>query len=371
MMKRIDDFRSKKRIDLEIIRIIAVVFVMINHTSTNGFVIEKVHNNSIVYLSFLFIVSLSRVAVPLFFMVSGALLIKKEESIKDVVKKRVFRYAIIILLFSVIQYFLMRLWGYTEYEVKNVWEFLSTIYVKPFIIPYWFLYAYLGLMILLPFLRKMVRAMSKNDFKYLIILHLLLFVALQVFEYFTDIGRINLSIPFACEVSFFFFILGYYIESLFTLNKKVYLLLVVFSIISVSLLTLMVNWNITRNGDYLNLENYNYSSSLIIFPTVLIYVTANKFSKFFDNKRRLRSILVWVGGTTFGIYLMENVFERLCADVYFISQKFVHPFFSWFLWIFCSFFIGALLVSVFNVFRILKKRVVQAICSRISNEKSL
>ena len=151
-------------------------------------------------------------------------------------------------------------------------------------------------------------------------------------------------------------------------SKKSIFLLIVFSIVSVLLLTFMENWKSSRNGECLNLD---YSSALILFPTVLIYITAGKVSKFFDNKLRLRRILVWVGGTTFGIYLLEGLFERLCADVYFISQKFIHPFFSWILWIICSFFIGVLLVSVFNIAKNLMKRVVRVVCERNVNKKSL
>ena len=74
---------KKKRVDLEIIRIVAILFVMINHTATNGFVLEKMHQSSFQYIMLLCLASVARVAVPLFFMVSGALLLKKEESKKS------------------------------------------------------------------------------------------------------------------------------------------------------------------------------------------------------------------------------------------------------------------------------------------------
>ena len=346
-----DRISNKKRVDFEIIRIIAILFVMINHTSTNGFVREKVHENSIMYVAFLAIASLARVAVPLFFMISGALLVKKEESLKRVLVNRVAKYVVIILAFSIIQYVLMMYWGMEGYRVNNILEFFSKIYVKEFVTPYWFLYAYLGLMIMLPFLRKMVKNMSRSDFKYLIVLHVLFFGVFQVFEYFTGLGRINISIPFACETSIFYFILGYYADNYFIMRKKTALWLTVLAIISVAILTFMVYWKILINGDYMNLANYSYSSALIVFPTFLIFT----FMKYFNNKinqeSKLYKALVWIGGTTFSIYLLEGVFERLASDSYFLSLKLLPPIFSWLLWVGCSFVCGVLLVSVYKLIR--------------------
>lgn len=43
-------------------------------------------------------------AVPVFFMVTGALLLHKEEPLLLVLQKRVFRFLIVLLLIAVVQY---------------------------------------------------------------------------------------------------------------------------------------------------------------------------------------------------------------------------------------------------------------------------
>ncbi len=243
----------------------------------------------------------------------------------------------------------MMYWGQEQYRVDSALDFLVGIYSKPFIIPYWFLYAYLGVMIMLPFLRKMVKHMKKNDFKYLIIIHLVLFAALQILEYFTNMDRINISVPLACEIPIFFFIMGYYFENVFEYNKTKYLLISLISVAAVGILTYMVYWKVTGSNDYLNSDSYAYSSALILFPTVFLFITAKKISYVLEIRPKLASVIVWIGGTTFGIYLLEGVFERAASDSYFLSNRFLPPLLSWLIWVLLSFLVGCLAVSAYKL----------------------
>ncbi len=86
---------KKKLVHLEAFRILAIYLVMFNHTDKNGFFFFTVAQASPFYGLYLFISIACKFAVPLFYMVSGALLLKKEESIGVVYKKRFLRMLII------------------------------------------------------------------------------------------------------------------------------------------------------------------------------------------------------------------------------------------------------------------------------------
>ena len=100
---------------------------------------------------------------PTFFMISGALLLEKDESIGDIYKKRVSRIFAALLIFSLFQY---------SRQISNntapaqLSYFIEHFYTDPIIIPYWFLYQYISFLIILPFLRKMVRRMERRDYIY-------------------------------------------------------------------------------------------------------------------------------------------------------------------------------------------------------------
>ena len=76
----------EKNYNLEILRVIAclcVLLIHISNTYSRGF--EEISRSS--YMFSLIINSVSRIAVPIFFMLSGALLIKANLDLKKCVKR--------------------------------------------------------------------------------------------------------------------------------------------------------------------------------------------------------------------------------------------------------------------------------------------
>lgn len=77
----------EKKLHLEFLRIIAIMLVIFNHTGEKGFLLYTIARDSVLYEFYLFSSIACKVAVPLFWMISGALLINKEESISVIYKK--------------------------------------------------------------------------------------------------------------------------------------------------------------------------------------------------------------------------------------------------------------------------------------------
>ena len=69
--------KPKRKIYLDFLRIIAIFMVLFNHTGTSGFVLFTVTQRSALYPFYLFNAILIKIAVPLFFMISGVLLLGK------------------------------------------------------------------------------------------------------------------------------------------------------------------------------------------------------------------------------------------------------------------------------------------------------
>ena len=87
----------KKRIlYLDIIKVFALLFVIFNHTDDiliSSYMYIRIIHNSLFYLS--------KSAVPLFFMVSGALLIDKNDSIQKLTN-RIVRVLISLIIITII-----------------------------------------------------------------------------------------------------------------------------------------------------------------------------------------------------------------------------------------------------------------------------
>ena len=75
---------------LDVLRIIAIVFVLFNHTNGYGFFLFSTVENTGAYIISLILSVVCKCAVPIFFMVSGRLLMEREESLRIILKKEYF-----------------------------------------------------------------------------------------------------------------------------------------------------------------------------------------------------------------------------------------------------------------------------------------
>ena len=157
-------------IEYDIIKIIAVVMVIYIHTTTDGFFLFSLYyepntSSSWQYWTYMIPSVISQIAVPLFFMVSGALLLGKEESIRSVWKHRISKYSVVLVLVSLLYYVLYSV--RTGYSLDFI-HFLRLVYFGSAAAHLWFLYSYLGYLIILPFLRYVAKGLSRNSVFYLL-----------------------------------------------------------------------------------------------------------------------------------------------------------------------------------------------------------
>ena len=71
---------ARKCLDIELMRILAAFFVIFNHTGTTAFFLFPFYDvHTVSYWGCLFLSVFCKFSVPLFFMISGALLLDREE----------------------------------------------------------------------------------------------------------------------------------------------------------------------------------------------------------------------------------------------------------------------------------------------------
>ena len=90
----------------DILRILAIYLVAFNHTGDRGYMLFADSAGSALYFPYMAFSVLCKIAVPIFFMISGALLLPKEESFKQLFQKRVLRMAVVLILVSIPYYYI-------------------------------------------------------------------------------------------------------------------------------------------------------------------------------------------------------------------------------------------------------------------------
>ena len=314
---------KEKRLDFEALRLLAIFGVVFNHTQDRGFTLYQLENCSpINYNGSLLLGILCKVAVPLFFLVSGGLLLHREEPIRVVLKKRVLRMLTVLVLFSGILYLFWTHWGYVEQP--GLRDFLTRLWSSGVSIPYWYLYAYLGLLLMLPLLRPMVRAMSNMTFLYLAGLHVVLYCVLSPIALALGLGTMHPDLlAVLAEPYLFYFLMGYYLAHRFdwSLVKKRHLLgLWVLAAAAVLGMLLLARQGMARWGSV----SFDYLRSLMVLPVVAIYATVHLCFANHTPPNWFKRLLTELGGCVFGTYLLEGILRHYLGFVFEALEPRIH-----------------------------------------------
>lgn len=299
---------KEKRLDFELLRIIAICLVVFNHTENRGFSLYLVEGGSFFNnVASLLLAIICKIAVPLFLMVSGGLLLHKEEPISVVLKKRVLRMAVTTVLFSGILYFFWVRWGYAQ--EPGVYDFARRVWSEGISEPYWYLYGYTALMLLLPLLRPLVRGMGDSAFVYLMVLHVLMGLS-QPVGYLLGLGTVNpdFYLPFI-EQNLFYFIMGYYFCHRFhweRMNGKKLAVALGAGIVAVGIMFSMTWLDIARNGE----STQFFMNSLLCFPVFGVYALVHQLVAKHPMGQGWGTIVSTLGGCVFGTYLLEGILRR-------------------------------------------------------------
>ncbi len=204
---------------LDILRLIASFFVCYNHTQGFHAFLDQTADGSFVSGMHVFLSCVTTINIPLFFMLSGALLLGKEESYRQLFAKRIWRFLVLIVCASAIVYVVKRPEG------RSIPHFLHSMLSGDITISYWYLFAYLSFLLALPFLRRIAKSLRTQDVIFLIILRVLFRCVLPMLNFwlgYWDMEPLYLSghlqIPMSSEF-LFYPLLGYYLAEKFPMER--------------------------------------------------------------------------------------------------------------------------------------------------------
>lgn len=340
---------KQKKTYLEIIRIIAIFLVIYVHTGTDGAEHYQIAGNAFSYCLSLVMYCLAQISVPLFFMVSGAVLLHKKETLKDVLIHRASRILGLILVFGFVQYVYFY---FLNPEIGfSLSVYFKLVYSTTVITQFWYLYTYFAFMLILPFVRMLAVSMKKEHFLYLFGLQFLLNGLLPIVEYIWGNSRIVLSVPLL-EGVLFYPLMGYFLEHQsdeFFCRKKILVFTNLFGIMAVITNTVVAFMAHRQRGGAETLEGMTAAIALVLF------LDLHALARHVKVSYRLQRVICFLGSGVFGVYLLEPPLRDSFRFIY-VALK---PYISWFpacaLWIFSAMFCGVLIFHIFKKIPVLKK----------------
>lgn len=159
---------TRRTIYFDILRCLACVGVIFNHVAGPGLL----YGGGAASLFSLAEYMLSKTAVPLFFMISGALLLNRIDSYVKTIW-RIVRIVLALVLFTLLSY---GVYCAESGAAFSLLQGLKCAYrdTLGIITSYWFLYQYISCMIMLPLLQRMIPQLRGRDFVYFVVLSVLL-----------------------------------------------------------------------------------------------------------------------------------------------------------------------------------------------------
>lgn len=301
--------KSERIFYFDALRALAILFVISLHI--NGHVAEMVHytvNNIYSYHGVFatFATNFFRIGVDLFLMLSGALLLGRDWTVKGFFRKHIPRlvkpFIFWSLVFSVMliaaSYFIPSMNFITQFGIMDMFQvFLDTLTCKaPGSVVYWFFWMMLGVYILMPLFNKWINGTDFTKIEYFLIIW-------TVYLFFVY----TVMVPIPVEITFFltpmgFVVLGYclrYTEREIFKNKLVLWGLVILP----SIIMILYAYTMVEVDVLFIFQRYSVPVMLVATGVFCLF----KNSKSLNNlPQSYKSVISSIALCSYGMYLIHS-----------------------------------------------------------------
>lgn len=297
------------------IRILAISLVIITHIF--AFVFQSINTNNAIYCITLGFSSLLRIAVPLFFMVSGALHLNenKEFSAKKFYLHNLLRLVICFIFWDFIYANFTILLNYSFYNTSPT-NYFSQLVKNMINYKYhlWFLIDLIKIYFIVPILRLFIKKENEIIIKNALIACFILICIssyFSIFEHKTIFSFLQYILPFEFINYLFYFILGWYLHN-FSFSERENKLISILGIISIVLLpalNVLFGFLNAKNGIKFFLVENNFFV-LNVFLAIFVFIMFKTKTKQHESK-----FTKVISANVFGIYLTHLFFNDLFFEI--------------------------------------------------------
>ena len=289
------------------LRIYAILCIILLHVT--GIYFYVYHGVNTAKLSFyIFLSALTRVGVPIFFMLTGILMFsKKEEDYKTYLKTRVKRLVLAYGFFSILYYMYHVLIDHIHFSVFDLIRQMTSYQTEYHL---WFMPVIIVIYIFLPFIRMLIKHIKREDLKKLIIVIFVLSNGLKAIESVTAMFGYSLMSSFVLPdlIGYTnYLLIGYYLDNgKYTIHKKL-IIITVLSILSMIPATLFVSRN------EINTTFMNSLSIFVLAPSILVFLLFKNSKKSFPER-----ISTWISrnaNQVFYVYLIHILFLNIILKI--------------------------------------------------------
>ena len=322
---------DKRILYLDQLRSLAIFCVIVGHVCT--FFGEGSYGNWMVSTT---LISIVRIGVPLFLMVSGALLLNREMDMKIFFKKRARNVVVPFICWTVIFsiFGLIYFKGFTGYEL-SVKYFVDVLFgFKGVSTVSWFIWFLLGIYLLIPVLNSFILDKGFDGAKYLLFL-IFLFSILFSVGFFTDEITNLFRTIYYFVYAIAYYILGYFIQNYkFDLSDEK-LTVIGFILFIFGAACNFYSMYVLGYGNW-GINKLDFFNIFVVIETVGVFLMFKYFNvKMISSRLKplketfLANLVVSYSTCTFGIFFLHWVIVNYIAYNPFFDQFRVGKAYIW------------------------------------------
>lgn len=264
-----------------------------------------------------FMVNFFRIGVPLFLMLSGALSLGRDWTIRSFLGKRLPRivgpylfWGFLLSLFIIAVSYIFHFKYMTSFDINSIVVFIYNAYncKSPGFYAYWFFWMILGTYLIMPVFNKWLLHSELKEAEYFLI-----------FWIITCIFDFTLGISFPVKLSYFtspigLVVLGYYLRHT---DRRIFnnIYFAMFLIVAMAVVMVFVSHMLSDADNLYTFDRYSIFTALEVIGVFILF--KNWKYRILDKDNIINRFIVLVAKYSYGIYLVHVPFIL-------ILDKFIH-----------------------------------------------
>lgn len=297
-----------KLLYIEVLRVLAIIAVIYVHTPLAWSSAEALNCRPWVSWLTLGLRPLFSINVPLFFMISGALMLSRSEAFDKKYFRRIYRMVVVLLAYWLIQYGAGMLLGDATFGIRTYVRALFAAghgFCGVSTWAGWFFYAYLLLLVFMPFISMLANKMRNVDFLYLFAIQVVIGCILPPLTHFVGAEFTVISQPFS-SIQPFSLIFGAY-----------YMLLGYFAAVRIDAMQDIGKWKwpfVAGVIVFAGLALYTKNPLWLPPVALAVFLAVKGIMNRLTLGKVMTKLLLLCGSAVFTVMITENIFRTLLAD---------------------------------------------------------
>ena len=296
---------------LDYLRSFAIVMVIALHSISDYIIQPELYGTTSWYAN-LFLNAFARIGVPIFFMISGSLMLSSDRAkdFKTFYKKSLTRIVIPLVFWNVAYFIYKYIMGYINFDIMLL---LSGFFDAGTEYHLWYLYTLFGIYLIVPFLKMLVDCCSMKQQLWLLFLMMMCTTIRPFINEITPLYIYLFEGLFNGYIGYFF--MGYILSNI----KINYKIIIGFGIVGMlGLACSIVFHHINSSTDSINLVfNNGYSLCHCVLAAAIFVISRHAL----NQKTLFKGFVSILSKFSFGIYLVHVAVIDLILNYFMIDAS--------------------------------------------------